>query len=223
MPHDLALMKQMLDDGQSFEDAIDMYIDLKDATWREAYACYRTVTDPPHPYGEVRAYDETKDNMVFNLRLLGATNIQIAEALSISLSKLNRWREQYPDFKQAYDAGGVEANAFVAQSLYKRARGYTVKEAKIATHEGQVTDVVYVDKEIAPDFNAIKWWLKTKVPGYWTDEQRLQVNANVTSEMTDEQLAQALHQAGLQAVENPLNNLQREPINEEPTDGDSQE
>ena len=213
---DLRTMKCLLDDGLVFEDAIDMYIDLVGTTWRQAYAIYRTIAEPPFPYGEVRAYDEAKDNIIFNLRLLGATNPQICEALSISGGRLERWMQDYPDFKQAYDAGGVEANAFVAQSLYKRARGYKVKEAKIATHEGVVTDVVYVDKEIPPDVHAIKWWLRNKARTEWNDEQRVHVNnINSDSGLSEEELTLRLQQAGFVQEEGQLSQLTREPIPQE--------
>src|SRR5216683_2182387 len=65
------------------------------------------------------------------LALLGLTDTEIADLFGISPDTLYEWRRRHPEFSDSLDAGKIEADAEVAESLYHRARGAKVPAVKI--------------------------------------------------------------------------------------------
>lgn len=129
---------------------------------------------PPKYKGE-----ETND-LAYKFALLGGKDEIIAEFLGIGVSTLYDWKSKHPDFLEAIKQGGAQADAEIAQSLYQRAKGYTTKETKIATYEGQITDTLEVDKHYPPDTTAAVIWLKNRTggkyrqSGTWADKQEVE-------------------------------------------------
>src|SRR5690349_17441895 len=56
--------------------------------------------------------------------LLGATNADLARLFDVAGSTIDKWIAEIPAFSGAVKAGREEADAKVAESLFRRATGY---------------------------------------------------------------------------------------------------
>ena len=105
----------------------------------------------------------------------GATDKEIAQAMGISQSTLNKWKLEYPEFSESLKAGKDSADAHVERSLYRLATGITVKKKKILdrTVGGQSvsTDKQGEEYEVPPNPTAIIFWLKNRQPQRWRDRR----------------------------------------------------
>ena len=73
---------------------------------------------------------------VYRLCILGATNKAIADFFHITEPQLAVWQKEHITFDQAIHEGKVQADARVAQSLYKRACGYDAPDERIFQYNG---------------------------------------------------------------------------------------
>lgn len=125
------------------------------------------------------------DELARKFALLGGTDVKIAELLGVCEKTLNVWKSKHPSFLVALQRGKQQADAEVAEALFYRAKGYTTKETKIATHEGQITDTLEVDKHYPPDTAAAMAWLKNrtggkyKQTGTWADKQEVEHTGDI--------------------------------------------
>jgi hypothetical protein len=102
--------------------------------------------------------------------LLGATDDQIAECLSISVRTLNNWKRDHPEFMQSIKRGKEFADARVADALYRRAVGYECSEFVVGKLHGRM-EVMPIPKHIPPDPGAAIFWLKNRQPHLWGDRR----------------------------------------------------
>lgn len=138
--------------------------------------------------GRPTKYDpDSHPERAFRLSLLGLTDEQIAVAFGISESTLNLWKTQHEEFLGALNDGKDEADAKVADSLYRRALGYSHEAVKIVADakSGDVVQVPYVE-HYPPDTTAGIFWLKNRHSGKWRDRH------NVTIDDPDEVLSKVL-------------------------------
>ncbi len=101
--------------------------------------------------------------------LLGATDKQLADFFEVNVDSVYEWKKVYPSFSEALKKGKEQADAIIAQSLYKRARGFKHKEVKIFQYEGKPV-VVPFTAYYAPDTTAAIFWLKNRKPSEWRDK-----------------------------------------------------
>ena len=107
----------------------------------------------------------------------GYIDTEIAKFLNISKKTLNVWKKTYPDFYSALQAGKLEVDLLVEDSLLKRALGYEYEETEItatkdgAIKEGKPMRVKKTKKFLAPDVTAQIFWLKNRQPKTWRDRQ----------------------------------------------------
>jgi hypothetical protein len=154
------------------------------------------------PAGRPTLYDPKMCKQVFKLCLLGSTDKQIADILDVSEASLNNWKNDYPEFLESFRKGRVDADANVANSLYKRANGYKFKEktyestmitsvdraGNLAQTPGVLVKVVH--KEVMPDVGAQKMWLVNRQKGVWSDKTEVEsknTNINMNVEPTPEE------------------------------------
>jgi len=119
-------------------------------------------------------YDFLKfPNMVFQLAKKGFTNEQIAEVFSISVSKLDKWREKFPEFEEAMQKGKDEFDSDKVESaLLKSALGHTVFQTTTSFDaDGNVGFKQIVEKEIPPNQASAKLWLTNRRPRRWREEK----------------------------------------------------
>jgi hypothetical protein len=123
-----------------------------------------------------------------NLALLGASDVQLAAALNVSVSALNVWKKKYPEFLEAIQAGKIIADANVGGSLYKMATGYVRTETDIRVVQGKIVQTE-IEKFYPPSFPAIAFYLTNRQRETWRHHQELEHSGAIAaSDMSDDQL-----------------------------------
>lgn len=130
--------------------------------------------------GRPTKYDPSKNDTVYRFCLLGATDVQIADMLGVDEATVNRWKISEPEFCKSLKKGKDEADATVAQSLFKRANGYIAPDIITAQKDGFITDIQQVEKHHPPDTTAAIFWLKNRQPKQWRDKQEIGLSGEVT-------------------------------------------
>jgi hypothetical protein len=130
----------------------------------------------PGKGGRPTDYREEYNEKVYKLCLLGATDKEIGDFFDVTEQTVNNWKKDYPLFFESIKSGKAEADANVASRLYSRAMGFIAPDTKIATHEGQITDTIEVEKHYPPDPTAAIFWLKNRQPDKWRDKQEIDTN-----------------------------------------------
>jgi hypothetical protein len=122
--------------------------------------------------GRPSAYRADYAEQAFRLCLLGATDIELAEAFDVTDTTINNWKHAHPEFLASIKRGKDEADAKVAQSLYRRALGYEHPAVKIAADAktGEHVMVPYTER-YPPDTAAAIFWLKNRQRAKWRDKQ----------------------------------------------------
>jgi len=143
------------------------------------------IINGKRPYGQP-AYRDHFPEMVFQLRLLGASRTQIAVSLNVTDEQLLLWlnlshhanhaKTEKPELREAYVRGGELADARVSESLYHRAIGYTHEDEKIMSHKDLGIVRVPTLKHYPPDSAAGVFWLTNRQGARWRNR--------VTNEMT---------------------------------------
>ncbi len=116
---------------------------------------------------------------------LGATDTELAEFFEVNEDSIHTWKKRYPKFSESIKRGKTIADIKVADSLFKRANGYKVKEVffervdtkavletegDAAITTGDTYKKKIVTKEIAPDVTAQIFWLKNRQKKKWRDK-----------------------------------------------------
>lgn len=142
--------------------------------------------------GRKSGFKEEYVQLAENYALLGATDEELADFFNVNVATLNRWKKQFPEFRESLKKGKAVADANVASKLYNRAIGYDCKATKIVTYEGKVTDQVEYVEHYPPDTTAAIFWLKNRQPGKWRDKKEVENQVKLGDElesMSDEELA----------------------------------
>lgn len=148
------------------------------------------------PMYEMKVYDKFNPDFIrqiFHLCLLGATDKQMSVALNVSISTLERWKRERPDFLESIQKGKMQADANVAQSLYAAAIGYSHEDHVILPNKikeydanGKVVSerteplIVKTVKHYPPNVPAAIKWLSSRQPGVWGDTKKIDIKGNVT-------------------------------------------
>jgi len=111
------------------------------------------------------------------LALLGQTDAEMAAFFGVSERTFHGWKKAHPEFLQSLKAGKADADAKVADALYKRALGYSHPDVHISNYQGEIT-VTDIVKHYPPDTGAAFIWLKNRQPEKWRD--RIEHQADVT-------------------------------------------
>jgi len=102
---------------------------------------------------------------VFEMALLGLTDVQMAKILGVSEVTFNDYKKKHPQFLKSLTHGKEEADGKVAKAMYKRALGLTITEDAL-TRDGEV---VSLKKELPPDTAAAKHWLANRQRALWAN------------------------------------------------------
>lgn len=168
-----------------------------------------TRTRPPskNKTGPKRSFTYNQLHQVYMLALLGATNKHLSEFFKVDLSAVEYWLRNYPEFAEAKERGGMEADIKVAASLYKRALGFEYTEEEYERVVNKVTGEAKMilkkstSKYYPPSEKAINTWLRNRQPELWSDagfkiDQYIHGNVN--------------HRHTVEAKELPLDELSEE-------------
>jgi hypothetical protein len=90
----------------------------------------------------------------------------------VSESTINLWKLEHEGFSESISNGKVKADADVAESLYKRAKGYTIDTVKVFQYQGEPV-IVPVQEEIAAEVAAARMWLNNRRPKDWKERQEV--------------------------------------------------
>lgn len=109
------------------------------------------------------------------IAMRGIDEEQMSELFDIKRSQINKWKKQYPLFKEALEGGYTDADAAVLSAVYQSAVGYTHDEEKLFFWDGDVTRADTV-KHYKPDMVAAKLWLTNRQREHWKDRQHTSVS-----------------------------------------------
>lgn len=141
--------------------------------------------------GRPTAYRVEYVEQARKLCLLGATDVQLADFFGVTDTTIVNWRNKHPEFREAVREGKLEADAKVAESLYRRACGYSHDAVKIVADAKTGTEhvVPYVE-HYPPDTTACIYWLKNRAPEHWRDKHHVEHSGSVGTpqEMSDDEL-----------------------------------
>lgn len=137
--------------------------------------------------GRPTLYQDSYPKKAFKLCLLGATDKDLADFFEVVESTINKWKIDYPDFSESIKKGKIEADANVANRLYKRALGFVTTEIVTANFQGAITDTKEVQKIYPPDTTAAIFWLKNRQPEKWREKQEIQHSGDIQINITNEE------------------------------------
>lgn len=120
--------------------------------------------------GQPEKYQKEYADLAYKFCLLGADDAQLAEMFAVQESTINNWKLRHPEFLESIKKGKNIADANVADSLYRKALGYSHDAVKIFNDEGSPMEVPYVE-HYPPDTTAAIFWLKNRQKKNWRDKQ----------------------------------------------------
>src|SRR3569623_209756 len=97
----------------------------------------------------------------------GATDIEVADILGISVRTFYRWCLLHDEFTAAVRVGKDAADDRVERALYQRAVGYDYIAEKIVTPRGGGPVVMPYTMRIPADVRAALHWLAIRRPKHW--------------------------------------------------------
>lgn len=117
----------------------------------------------------------------------GYTYADVAQRIGISNAQLTKWRNAYPEFRDALKKGREIVDYQVENALLKSALGYKTKEVTIITvlKNGKMVETTKqtVTKEVAPNISACQTWLYNRLPDKW---KNMNARSNILNELGDE-------------------------------------
>ena len=140
--------------------------------------------------GRPTKYDESYNDQVYRLCLLGATDKDIALFFGVCEATINNWKLEFPEFLESLKKGKELADMHVAQKLFDRATGAVIKQQQAhkvkrviydkgkKVEEYEEIEVVDLMQEQPPDTTALIFWLKNRKSTQWRDKIDHDVTTN---------------------------------------------
>jgi hypothetical protein len=118
--------------------------------------------------GRKTTYREEFDQLVYELRMLGAPIEAVGRVLNVQAETLQRWQGLYPSFAEAWQQGGDIADTKVVMAVYHKACGFSrfIDKTEYNKKTGELmnwTEEVYYP----PDTSAAIFWLTNRRRGHW--------------------------------------------------------
>jgi hypothetical protein len=110
---------------------------------------------------------------VAGMCLAGATDMEIADELEVSITTLYNWRAKHPEFLAAIRYGKEHADERVERSLYQRAVGFEYPAVKIGFDKDGTPLFAQYREYYPPDSAAAKHWLNNRKSDEWRDKQEV--------------------------------------------------
>ena len=141
----------------------------------------------------------------------------MAEFFKVSEQTLNSWKHKHPRFLESLKRGKALADARVAESLFRRATGYSHPAVKIFQHNGKTIEHHFTE-QYPPDTTAAIFWLKNRQPEAWREKSHFAhtegaVVQKPLEELTIEEIDAELRRHGI--VGKPVEEMTIEDINAE--------
>lgn len=149
--------------------------------------------------GAPTKYKNDYADQAYRLCLLGFTDKELAAYFDVEEQTINNWKKEHEDFAASVKKGKDIADGDIAESFYKRAKGYDYEEVtfekidskvnlEITSSKAIVKDAYkkkVVTKHLPPDASAALNWLKNRQKEKWRDKQVIETDFD---NLTDEQL-----------------------------------
>lgn len=133
---------------------------------------------------------DDKLHIAIGMAKMGATDPEIANAIGVSRSTLNLWKEQNKDFSDAQREAKEEADAKVEAALYKMATGFEYKAKKpmvVGDGGGEAhVEIVEYDETVLPNTTSMIFWLKNRQPAKWRDKQEMEHSGGIGVTIVDD-------------------------------------
>jgi hypothetical protein len=129
-----------------------------------------------NPRGAPTKFDPKSVRTAQFLAQRGAILSEIADCFEVTTRTLARWLNEYPELRDAVDAGNDVFNTRVERALAERAIGFWVEDEEIKVIDGAVIRVP-TRKYYPPDVTAAIYFTKNRMPERWRDVQRIDVGA----------------------------------------------
>lgn len=120
----------------------------------------------------------------YKLAMLGYTDKQLADFFGVAVITWQRWKKTHPDLGAAIITGKALADGDVAQSLYKRATGYSHPDTDIRVIDGQIVKTELI-RHYPPDTVACIFWLKNRQREIWRDKPKDETTQTPLSDILD--------------------------------------
>lgn len=145
------------------------------------------MSGPRRGRGRPSSYDPKRVLPVVRaMAKLGATDVEVAAALGVSLGTVELWARTHPDFLRALKPPKRVADDRVERSLYSRATGYSYDSEELIPYDhievkkdehGKETIIVKekrvlrapIVKHVPPSDTACIFWLKNRRKDRWRD------------------------------------------------------
>lgn len=124
--------------------------------------------------GRPTDYKPEYAKQVFKFCLLGAKDKEIADLFGVTTQTINNWKHDFPEFFDALVKGKEKADAEIAHSLYKKAKGYTYKTERMVG-KGEDRKVVTVKVHVPPDASSQQFWMRNRRRQDWADTKQVEV------------------------------------------------
>ena len=106
----------------------------------------------------------------------GAIDEELATYFEVSVSTLNLWKLEHPEFSEALKSGKDFADDRVERALYQKAVGYEQDEVKIFMPAGAEAPVYAPFRaKLPPDTTAAIFWLKNRRKEQWQDSSSREI------------------------------------------------
>lgn len=119
--------------------------------------------------GRPSKYETRYNKQAEKLCKLGATDKEMADFFEVAESTLNLWKLEHTKFSESIKKGKMFADANVAESLYRRATGYSHPDVDIKVIENEIV-ITPLTKHYPPDAASIIFWLKNRQKKKWRDK-----------------------------------------------------
>lgn len=111
----------------------------------------------------------------------GCTDAEMAAILGVWPTLIKKWKDEHPEFREAYEQGRMTADQKVVGALLKRATGYKRKVTKAFCSNGVIV-TKEIKEDVPPSDAAIQFWLKNRQPDRWKEKQEIKHSLGELSE-----------------------------------------
>lgn len=141
------------------------------------------LEDSPDKGGRPTKYEQRFNKQAQKLCLLGYTHAELAGFFEVNEDTIYEWIKKYKRFSEAIKKGKELADIKVADSLYKRANGYSHPDTDIKVIDGKVVQT-RMTKHYPPDTAAAIFWLKNRQKKKWREKVETGITDNDGNDVT---------------------------------------
>lgn len=127
--------------------------------------------------GRPTDYKPEYATQVFKLCLLWAKDDEIADFFGVRKSTINNRKKEHPEFLDSIIEGKETADLEVANSIYNRAKGMTIKKKEVVKYKvsanRETFEIVEYEQELPPDMTAAQYRMNNRRSKKWKNKQEI--------------------------------------------------